>query len=219
MYSPRMRGGQPGANGRLNPKNKFSPYARGSTPVHHSKHILERILPACAGVNLMMTQRHTKSKNSPRMRGGQPCAAPSLACHSRFFPHARGSTRPFRVGYSAESILPACAGVNPAPPVLSKGISDSPRMRGGHPNFGCWKSKHTQFTPHARGSTQPRQFSLFPCNGIHPACAGGQPFSSIGLSMVLVYTPHVRGSTHVDIRELAPMEILPARAGVNPLSS
>ena len=104
---------------------------RGSTPVHHSKHILERILPACAGVN-------------PAGTGSQ----------------------------AQKHILPACAGVNPAPPVLSKGISDSPRMRGGHPNFGCWKSKHTQFTPHARG---------------------GQPFSSIGLSMVLVYTPACAG--------------------------
>ena len=96
-----------------------------------------------------------------------------LFCHLRIiYPAcAGGSTWQLQDVKRCTFIFPACAGVNPAPPVLSKGISDSPRMRGGHPNFGCWKSKNTQFTPHARGSTH--ETDTVNSDGIiHPACAG-----------------------------------------------
>ena len=152
------------------------------------------------------------------MRGGQPVSFEPRPLRTQFSPHARGSTRRTIGTVLVLVILPACAGVNPAPPVLSKGISDSPRMRGGHPNFGCWKSKNTQFTPHARGSTQQRQFSLFPCNGIHPACAGvtlsrewlyepvysprvrgGQPDLVIDAYATFGFSPHARGSPFLSI--------------------
>ena len=113
---------------------------------------LRIIYPACAG-------------------GGQPGSCKMSKGVLLFSPHARGSTRLGTKYTVACPILPACAGVNPAPPVLSKGISDSPRMRGGHPNFGCWKSKNTQFSPHTRGSTH--ETDTVNSDGIiHPACAG-----------------------------------------------
>lgn len=111
------------------------------------------------------------------MRGGQPVSFEPRPLRTQFSPHARGSTRRTIGTVLVLVILPACAGVNPAPPVLSKGISDSPRMRGGHPNFGCWKSKNTQFTPHARGSTLP-QIAYYVVTRIHPACAGINPDDS-----------------------------------------
>lgn len=107
----------------------------------------------------------------PACAGGQPGSCKMSKGVLLFSPHARGSTRLGTKYTVACPILPACAGVNPAPPVLSKGISDSPRMRGGHPNFGCWKSKNTQFSPHARGSTH--ETDTVNSDGIiHPACAG-----------------------------------------------
>ena len=71
------------------------------------------IHPARAGVNLVLVDFDDLDVYLPRMRGGQPCAAPSLACHQRFIPHARGSTRQLRTEAIADVIHPARAGVNP----------------------------------------------------------------------------------------------------------
>ena len=145
------------------------------------------------------------------MRGGQPCLF-SLPCRSAVFsPHARGSTLGTKYTVACP-ILPAYAGVNPAPPVLSKGISDSPRMRGGHPNFGCWKSKNTQFTPHARGSTH--ETDTVNSDGmIHPACAG------VTLSREWlyepVYSPRMRGGQpDLIVDAYTTLEFPPAYAGM-----
>lgn len=71
------------------------------------------IHPARAGVNLVLVDFDDLDVYLPRMRGGQPCAAPSLACHLRFIPHARGSTRQLRTEAIADVIHPARAGGNP----------------------------------------------------------------------------------------------------------
>ena len=167
------------------------------------------------------------------MRGGQPGSCKMSKGVLLFSPHSRGSTRLGTKYTVACPILPACAGVNPEPPVLSKGISDSPRMRGGRPNFGCWKSKNTQFTPHARGSTL---FIDWPFDGvsIHPACAGVNPCGYTGVSpngdsprtrggqpaffmkklAEAQFSPHARGSTHETDTVNSDGIILPACAGV-----
>ena len=130
---------------------------------------LRIIYPACAGVNLAVVRCQKVYFYFPRVRGGQPDLVIDAYATFGFSPHARGS--PFRAsGSTSQSIHPACAGVNPAPPVLSKGISDSPRMRGGQP-FARVALRASLFTPHARGSTL---FIDWPFDGvsIHPACAG-----------------------------------------------
>ena len=65
-------------------------------------------------------------------------------------------------------------------------------MRGGHPNFGCWKSKNTQFTPHARG----------------------QPTFFMKKLAEAQFSPHVRGSTHETDTVNSDGMIHPACAGV-----
>ena len=168
------------------------------------------------------------------MRGGQPVSFEPRPLRTQFPPHARGSTRRTIGTVLVLVILPACAGVNPAPPVLSKGISDSPRMRGGQPARIVLMTLEAQFSPHVRGSTH--ETDTVNSDGmIHPACAGvnlsrewlyepvysprmrgGQPFLSIGLSMVLVFTPHARGSTLPQIAYYVATRIHPACAGINP---
>ena len=91
--SPRMCGGQPHIRSLCDNTEAFSPHVRGSTCRTGAVCQGARILPACAGVNLKCVRKANPTKNSPRMCGGQPCAAPSLACHSRFTPHARGLTK------------------------------------------------------------------------------------------------------------------------------
>ena len=91
-HSPRMRGGQPGF-GRLRRSGClfcFFASRRLHTRSFHVTGFQTCALPIC-----------------------QPCAAPSLACHLRFIPHARGSTRQLRTKAIADVILPARAGVNP----------------------------------------------------------------------------------------------------------
>ena len=91
------------------------------------------IHPARAGVNLVLVDFDDLDVYLPRMRGGQPCAAPSLACHLRFIPHARGSTRQLRTKAIADAISPACARVNPPNNRHSFSIGNSPCTREGQP--------------------------------------------------------------------------------------
>ena len=127
--------------------------------------------------------------NSPRTRGGQPCAAPSLACHSRFTPHARGATQCFNDAWFIAIILPACAGVNPSASNQGHCGRNFPRMRGGQPWAQSIQSR-VLFSPHTRGST-PHPQSFRRGYRIHPACAG------VTLSREWlyepVYSPRMRG--------------------------
>ena len=208
--SPRTRGGQPKLITAKGIKDAFSPHARGSTLCHCAKtdkrgfsphargstlpdcNIPQRnaILPACAGVNPVPRLHWRAIQDSPRMRGGQPVSFEPRPLRTQFPPHARGSTRRTIGTVLVLVILPACAGVNPAPPVLSKGISDSPRMRGGQPARIVLMTLEAQFSPHVRGSTH--ETDTVNSDGmIHPACAG------VTLSREWlyepVYSPRMRG--------------------------
>lgn len=132
------------------------------------------------------------------MRGGQPDLVIDAYATFGFSPHARGS--PFRAsGSTSQSIHPACAGVNPAPPVLSKGISDSPRMRGGQPARIALMTLEAQFSPHVRGSTH--ETDTVNSDGmIHPACAGVNPVPHLHWRAIQDSPPHARGVT-LDITE------------------
>ena len=179
--------------------------------------------------------QHPATKcDSPRVRGGQPCAAPSLACHSRFSPHARGSTRQLRTKAIADAISPACAGVNPRSWRRLTARKNSPRMRGDQPNQNIRQMKAQEFSPHTRGSTPPPQ-SFRRGYRIHPACAGvnlvldnggahdqnsprmhgDQPLIKRAGFSAAGFSPHVRGSTWSFTISMVPLWILPACAGVN----
>ena len=124
------------------------------------------------------------------MRGGQPVSFEPRPLRTQFSPYARGSTSMGILFCHLRIIYPACAGVNPAPPVLSKGISDSPRMRGGQPARIVLMTLEAQFSPHVRGSTH--ETDTVNSDGmIHPACAG------VTLSREWlyepVYSPRMRG--------------------------
>ena len=112
----------------------FSPHARGSTPHPQSFRRGYRILPACAGVNLSREWLY-EPVYSPRMRGGQPFLSIGLSMVLVFTPHARGSTLPQIAYYVATRIHPACAGINPDDSGSIQNQKDSPRMRGGQPDF------------------------------------------------------------------------------------
>lgn len=113
------------------------------------------ILPACAGINPVPRLHWRAIQDSPRVRGGQPdlvidaYATFGFSPHARgspflsiglsmvlvFTPHARGSTLPQIAYYVVTRIHPACAGINPDDSGSIQNQKDSPRMRGGQPDF------------------------------------------------------------------------------------
>ena len=93
------------------------------------------IFPACAGVNPAPPVLSKGISDSPRMRGGQPFLSIGLSMVLVFTPHARGSTLPQIAYYVATRIHPACAGINPDDSGSIQNQKDSPRMRGGQPDF------------------------------------------------------------------------------------
>ncbi len=70
----------------------FTPHARGSTRLSEQTHTVERVYPACAGIDRAAGKGFRRSGSLPRMRGDRPYAT-FLYIHAFVFtPHARGST-------------------------------------------------------------------------------------------------------------------------------
>ena len=70
------------------------------------------VYPACAGIDLLTTERAPARVRLPRMRGDRPEGIPIPQMTKKFTPHARGSTW-FADGKKTASIVyPACAGID-----------------------------------------------------------------------------------------------------------
>ncbi len=125
------------------------------------------------------------------MRGDRPDEDVRGANRRTFTPHARGSTS---VGYyqsGTYTVYPACAGIDLGA-VEARGYSVSlPRMRGDRPLSHTAHLLFTEFTPHARGSTDPYNLEKNETI-VYPACAGidpkGSSFSSLSCGL-----PRMRG--------------------------
>ena len=105
------------------------------------------------------------------MRGDRPIEVVALGDDDEFTPHARGSTSLLIFWLRLKLVYPACAGIDPVKCAKPDGIRRLPRMRGDRPEDEDGDCAGTEFTPHARGSTE--FFSdLSPPNPVYPACAG-----------------------------------------------
>ena len=71
----------------------------------------------------------------------------------QFTPHARGSTWIRDFVEANIGVYPACAGIDPSPPMTTIVLCGLPRMRGDRPESAGGGLLHRGFTPHARGST------------------------------------------------------------------
>ena len=168
------------------------------------------------------------------MRGDRPPLSISKAPWLRFTPHARGSTcsdgRIVQYGY----VYPACAGIDL---LLIDRWYDShslPRMRGDRPGRAHIFRAGRRFTPHARGSTVPREacpqgLSVYPaCAGIDlfaifrscsisrlPRMRGDRPSLAPGEFFAWQFTPHARGSTSSRYGLYFSLQVYPACAGID----
>lgn len=150
--SSRMRGGQPLQLQSSKICSQFSPHVRGSTRQRQHANSKGRILPACAGVNLVSFHSLAGVLYSPRMRGGQPSFMATLDRPEEFSPACAGVNPPNNRHSLVLVILPACAGVNPTGHKVYSRVSYSPRMRGGQPRTPSPFEGDIGFSPHARGS-------------------------------------------------------------------
>ncbi len=168
------------------------------------------------------------------MRGDRPPKGRRESRHSRFTPHARGSTRRVAAILYYCIVYPACAGIDPLIFFLGLLVLRLPRMRGDRPHTLHKKGRSLKFTPHARGSTTPSA-SLTWRGIVYPACAGidhgcwifgkdrmGLPrmrgdrpcYINIG-SILPLFTPHARGSTPLANHMHSSPLVYPACAGID----
>jgi len=171
MGLPRMRGDRPAMSRLGLPGSWFTPHARGSTQHMHPTILEVFVYPACAGIDLYAGSTATVICSLPRMRGDRPQSVELRLVDTEFTPHARGSTfHQVQDGFFRR-VYPACAGIDPSQCGIYEISKSLPRMRGDRPIvIICWRSRFW-FTPHARGSTIPKNR---PPNNqtVYPACAG-----------------------------------------------
>ena len=185
-----MRGDRPGATKKKWHVLKFTPHARGSTPVFfgyrdagyvypacagidHGEDLPspKKVYPACAGIDRLLSGLSSELCCLPRMRGDRPEALIIMADNYLFTPHARGSTPGPSRDAKVTCVYPACAGIDPASKRSSSTTMSLPRMRGDRPRGLSLRTISQLFTPHARGSTYsscPHTSNIF----VYPACAG-----------------------------------------------
>ncbi len=89
---PRMRGDRPPDIDDYEPVHRFTPHARGSTPPRSLTWSGWNVYPACAGIDRFYKTLNKALSGLPRMRGDRPYARPGGIRHTKFTPHARGST-------------------------------------------------------------------------------------------------------------------------------
>ena len=170
----------------------------------------------------------------PRMRGDRPSTVLWLHRLTAFTPHARGSTCSSGKPCKRKHVYPACAGIDRQTPAYDRKTMSLPRMRGDRPTTWGDIFGNTEFTPHARGSTQyPDHF--YSSSRVYPACAGIdlekrlKEIFDLGLPRMRgdrpsawpfawsrrSFTPHARGSTaNIDRTEWIE-EVYPACAGID----
>ncbi len=109
--------------------------------------------PACAGIDPNRGALDTRVPRLPRMRGDRPHTRQPAIRAEGATPHARGSTLANAVDQARYCGYPACAGIDPAPPLLTARPIRLPRMRGDRPSQLSSVANVRAATPHARGST------------------------------------------------------------------
>ncbi len=150
---PRMRGDRPWDGDVSDEGLLFTPHARGSTSSYFSSVLIQKVYPACAGIDLTTHGETSPGNSLPRMRGDRPFSVIGKGCVLPFTPHARGSTHVYRRTRIRYRVYPACAGIDRGIIIIFMHGPCLPRMRGDRPKSGVGNTLGSSFTPHARGST------------------------------------------------------------------
>ena len=93
-----------------------SPHARGTLEPNAVLHLLEGIIPACAGNTAISPHERILTKDHPRMRGEHTCPRKKRLPVLGSSPHARGTPSIHSIPFASSRIIPACAGNTIWPP-------------------------------------------------------------------------------------------------------
>ena len=151
---PRARGGHPRGPGRVHAGCVSSPRSRGSSP-----------LP---------TPTPNGRRRRPRARGGHPRHVVGQRGRQGSSPRSRGSSPVQRQPPERAVVVPALAGVIPAPRAPAPRAGCRPRARGGHPGVAVTMPVTMPSSPRSRGSSPGRR-RIHPVDLVVPALAGVIP--------------------------------------------
>ena len=195
---PRTRGDGPFGKADMVIPPAFPPHARGWTAGEQTVQPLAGVSPARAGMDRRGGGCSATASGFPRTRGDGPSVQEGLGTLVPFPPHARGWTRVGRLVRKPDTVSPARAGMDPVVATEIPRMKRFPRTRGDGP-FGweCLPQRPT-FPPHV------------------PRTRGDGPVSATRLLPRQPFPPHARGWTAVPVPVVAPDEVSPARAGMDP---
>ena len=234
---PRTRGGHPSWASTHTPATTSSPHTRRSSPAVHPRSASRRVVPAHAGVILRWTGHPLPLNGRPRTRGGHPPLGISVERSCASSPHTRGSSGQQAQQCIPDMVVPAHAGVIPSSRSTRRTRRRRPRTRGGHPCVSRVNVGLSVSSPHTRGSCgvcaapAPRLRVVPAHAGVirhtsqpaglpasRPRTRGGHPITEGVTGVNTQSSPHTRGSS-LRVRAVSRTQVVvPAHAGVIPLT-
>ena len=150
-YSSRVCGGDPQFQYFCPLQQQFFPRMRGWSSECVTITYKLRILPAYAGVILLLFIIFIVFENSSRVCGGDPVIKTAFNAQFEFFPRMRGWSYHIHLWSKLISILPAYAGVIRSIVEYPIIVSDSSRVCGGDPIIFTFGVSSSAFFPRMRG--------------------------------------------------------------------
>jgi hypothetical protein len=237
-FSPRRRGWSLQHRGRPGRVRQFSPRRRGWSLSAVREGEPMTVLPAQAGVVPSLYRRPSTPTSSPRAGGGGPADGTFATGDPQFSPRRRGWSQDAGRAAHPREVLPAQAGVVPAPSAATVCRRRSPRAGGGGPVGHGGGVVLVAFSPRRRGwslagHAGPDQGHVLPAQaGVVPSmppthttwsrsprAGGGGPGATISSEACDAFSPRRRGWSRRCRRPTRPGHVLPAQAGVVPRSS
>src|SRR5690606_17133243 len=233
--APRTRGDGPAGDGTSPRGPPCSPHARGWSHGAEARARSDPLLPARAGMVPHRAPRAASIPTAPRTRGDGPSATARVSSSDSCSPHARGWSPHLAQVAEAVGLLPARAGMVPAPAPAHGAAPPAPRTRGDGPAPPSTARSTLCCSPHARGwsRTVPmpgRSSRLLPARAgmvpegaqytdfldAAPRTRGDGPYVAGGHTLAMTCSPHARGWSQTTSTSTAYADLLPARAGMVP---
>ncbi len=212
---PRVRGGGPMIRSSRTVAGTRSPRTRGWSHHRRPQAGVHLAFPAYAGVVPTRPCRGPTCSRVPRVRGGGPAIAQSVAVLRVRSPRTRGWSRDVYDYIAGQVAFPAYAGVvRPGTRAQNKdpGV---PRVRGGGPPSGAPPLPRRPRSPRTRGWS-PGRLQLGRVPHAFPAYAGVVPARQTSSAWTGWRSPRTRGWSPNATREDQRPDAFPAYAGVVP---
>ncbi len=172
--APRARGDGPHTTRDPSPRGYCSPRTRGWTRSRRPPNNSTPLLPAHAGMDPVSPESRRKTSTAPRARGDGPVSTTVRMSARDCSPRTRGWTRCPPRRRHGRRLLPAHAGMDPAPDRPGPSRRPAPRARGDGPSSEVMRRRASSCSPRTRGWTHESTHGT-PATALLPAHAGMDP--------------------------------------------